>query len=448
MSFRLRYASVRALILAVVLVSLTPGAGSAADPAPAAFGVVYATLGNNASSPGALITIDPATGAGTLVGPTGIVGSLNDPGVPALAIRSTGEILAMDIGTGSRLYWIDATTGAATLVATTALASPPAIAYDGGDILWAVDNVGKLYTLDDQTGASVLVGATGAFIKGMAFDPTTGVLWGSDASSAVFTINVQTGAATLVGSTGLAPSPDIYFDAAGTLYGASGGGFNINNLITVDKVSGAGLVVGSIGFASVAGMATRHDRFVPVAVQAHDASWIDGHVVVTWRLIDMQGAISFEMLRADGSGPFTRIDGAGVVEARGEFMFVDDATEPDMVYRYRVAIFEDGDLITSFEESVSTPSVTVSLEQNQPNPFNPATRISFAIGETGHVSLGIYDSAGRSVRTLVDRELLPGSFTETWDGRDGGGRSVASGVYFYRLETGKLVLTRKAVLVK
>jgi hypothetical protein len=53
-----------------------------------------------------------------------------------------------------------------------------------------------------------------------------------------------------------------------------------------------------------------------------------------------------------------------------------------------------------------------------------------------------------TVQAIVDRDLRPGSFTETWDGRDGDGRAVASGVYFYRLESGKHALTRKAVLLK
>jgi len=436
-------------VLTVSLVSIPWVVGSTpADPEPAIAGVHYATLGNNASVPGALITINAATGAGTLVGPTGIVGGMGDPGVPALAIRSTGEILAMDIGAPSMLYWIDAATGAATLVSATTLSSPPAIAFDGSDVLWAVDNSGKLHILDGVTGVSTLVGATGAFIKGMAFDPTTGVLWGSDASGGVFTINVQTGTATLVGNTGLPPTSDIYFDTVGVLYGSSGGGFTINNLITINKATGAGQVVGSIGFASVSGMATRHDRFVPVALQAYNAYWIDGRVEVRWRLIHIEGSIAFDVSRAAGNGQFQRLDDTTIVETRGDFVFVDDATEPDRTYRYQVVVFEDGDPVTFFEASVSTPKVDVALGQNYPNPFNPTTRISYTTGRTGHVSLEIYDSSGRSIRTLVDREMPPGTFTEAWDGRDGNRQSVASGVYFYRLVIGKQVLTRKAVLLK
>jgi len=326
--------------------------------------------------------------------------------------------------------------------------SPPAIAYDGSDVLWAVDNVGKLYTLDEATGVSTLVGTTGAFIKALAFDPTTGVLWGTDASSVVYTINVQTGAATVVGNTGLPPTADICFDAAGTMYGSSGGGLAVNNLITIDRVTGAGQVIGSTGFVSVSGMATRHDQFVAVALQSYDARWVDDHIEVTWRLIDMPGVVSSDVLRAEGDGPLIPVSDADVVQDDVTFVYVDFLAEPGKMYRYRVVVWENGEPATSFEATVSTPDASLSLGQNHPNPFNPLTVIPYSVARPGRVRLAVYDGVGHRVRTLVDRNMAPGSYSEQWDGRDEQGRSVASGVYFYRLTAGKRVLTGKAVLLK
>ncbi len=179
----------------------------------------------------------------------------------------------------------------------------------------------------------------------------------------------------------------------------------------------------------------------------HAAAWTDGHVTVRWRLIDMSGTITFDVTRTEGD-TFRRLDAADVVTSGDEYVFVDDATEPGRTYRYRVTVFEDGDAITSFDATVATPSASVTLEQNHPNPFNPTTVISFFITSAGHVSLEIYDSAGRSIRTLVDGVLPAGSRAMTWDGRDDNARPVVSGVYFYRLQTGKQVLSRKAVLLK
>ena len=64
------------------------------------------------------------------------------------------------------------------------------------------------------------------------------------------------------------------------------------------------------------------------------------------------------------------------------------------------------------------------------------------------MELRVYDIAGKLVRTLANRALTAGIHTEYWDGRDGAGNRVASGIYFYRLKMGQRVVTKKAVLLK
>jgi flagellar hook assembly protein FlgD len=90
----------------------------------------------------------------------------------------------------------------------------------------------------------------------------------------------------------------------------------------------------------------------------------------------------------------------------------------------------------------------MALDQNVPNPFNPNTRIRFTLGTPAYTSLEIYDVAGRLVRTLIDRPLQAGTFTEAWNGRDGNDKSLTSGVYFCRLTAGTHVLTRKMLLLR
>ncbi|UCD38023.1 MAG: T9SS type A sorting domain-containing protein [Fidelibacterota bacterium] len=89
-----------------------------------------------------------------------------------------------------------------------------------------------------------------------------------------------------------------------------------------------------------------------------------------------------------------------------------------------------------------------ALAQNYPNPFNPTTRIDYTVTENGLVTLDIYNILGQKVRTLVDGLLNPGSYTMIWDGSDDHGSLVAGGVYFYRLQAGTSVETRKMVLLK
>jgi len=99
------------------------------------------------------------------------------------------------------------------------------------------------------------------------------------------------------------------------------------------------------------------------------------------------------------------------------------------------------------DEPVVTPAATF-LAQNFPNPFNPSTTIRFGLKSGGHVSLNIYDAAGRLVRTLLDKALSAGNYEESWNGLDNAGSSSASGVYFFRLSTGNMIETRKMIMLR
>ncbi|MBU0983975.1 MAG: T9SS type A sorting domain-containing protein [candidate division Zixibacteria bacterium] len=89
-----------------------------------------------------------------------------------------------------------------------------------------------------------------------------------------------------------------------------------------------------------------------------------------------------------------------------------------------------------------------ALEQNYPNPFNPETRIEFSLPEASAVTLAVYNVLGQQVRTLASGDLPAGTHSVVWNGTDDYGRSVASGVYLYRLETGASVVTKKMMLLK
>lgn len=84
-----------------------------------------------------------------------------------------------------------------------------------------------------------------------------------------------------------------------------------------------------------------------------------------------------------------------------------------------------------------------ALHQNFPNPFNPATVITFALPVTGPAELTVYDVMGRTISTLVDGETDAGEYSVTWDAS-----SLASGIYFYRLTAGTYSSIRKMMVVK
>lgn len=90
---------------------------------------------------------------------------------------------------------------------------------------------------------------------------------------------------------------------------------------------------------------------------------------------------------------------------------------------------------------VAEPANGAGVLTASPNPFNPRTTIRFALPHAGAARLAVYDLAGRLVRTLVDGSLPQGASEVVWDGRDAAGRSVATGAYVARLESGGIVAT-------
>ena len=93
--------------------------------------------------------------------------------------------------------------------------------------------------------------------------------------------------------------------------------------------------------------------------------------------------------------------------------------------------------------------MTFSLGNCWPNPFNPMTTISYDLPKASRVNLRVFNIAGRLVRTLVNGEVVEAGRKEVvWRGRDGSGRQVASGTYFYRLDVGSFSETKRMVLIK
>jgi hypothetical protein len=88
------------------------------------------------------------------------------------------------------------------------------------------------------------------------------------------------------------------------------------------------------------------------------------------------------------------------------------------------------------------------LSQNYPNPFNPETRISYRLLESGYTMLTVHDQLGRTIKTLVSQHQSFGEHTVVWNGEDESGNTVSSGIYFYSLNSGKGVLSKKMILLK
>lgn len=102
---------------------------------------------------------------------------------------------------------------------------------------------------------------------------------------------------------------------------------------------------------------------------------------------------------------------------------------------------EDGDGIAALPTDFN-------LEQNYPNPFNPSTKISFAIPQSSNVTLKVFDLLGSEVKTLVSEVKAAGTYTISWNGDNKFNQKVSSGIYFYTLSAGDVLISKKMVLMK
>ncbi len=167
--------------------------------------------------------------------------------------------------------------------------------------------------------------------------------------------------------------------------------------------------------------------------------------------MDRELFVQFNIYKQIESGYFVMADSTTDQE-------FDDVIDMSRVYRYYVtALYDVGESLPTEIVTVngymdgnssSIPEFVNNLESNYPNPFNPETSIAFSIEKPGNVTLKVYNVKGQLVKTLVNDKLNSGRHVITWQGKSDNGKSVSSGIYFYRLETDKYAQTRKALLLK
>ncbi len=197
--------------------------------------------------------------------------------------------------------------------------------------------------------------------------------------------------------------------------------------------------------------------------------WEDAEVIRTDRAgrlssSNQQLSASRERLTREQSRPLTHFniyrsyeeDDFEMIGTSEETTYIDELDEGGYYQYYVTAVYN--------EEYESEPSNTVEIDVvdagddpipmvtelsgNYPNPFNPETTISYSLKSEEHVVIDIYNIRGQKVKTLVDEQQTAGYHTVVWNGRDSNDRSVASGVYFSRMRTGKFTSAKKMILLK
>ncbi len=100
------------------------------------------------------------------------------------------------------------------------------------------------------------------------------------------------------------------------------------------------------------------------------------------------------------------------------------------------------------DNNVQDAIAITKITGNYPNPFNPVTRINYQIASDSHVSLSVYNLKGQLVKKLVNENLQAGKHSIIWQGNDDNGKSVASGMYFFKLTNNGIIKVHKAILMK
>lgn len=157
---------------------------------------------------------------------------------------------------------------------------------------------------------------------------------------------------------------------------------------------------------------------------------------------------NFEVLTPAELDMSYNTDAASYTQAAGGFPVGDLNWFPDKKQEWIDAGMPTLAEPTSIEKDIAALPVDFSLSQNYPNPFNPTTSIEYCLNKPGHVKLIVYNVLGNVVKTLVNEKQNAGNMEVIWDGTNEAGVKMASGVYYYRLETAGISKTMKMVLLK
>jgi len=196
------------------------------------------------------------------------------------------------------------------------------------------------------------------------------------------------------------------------------------------------------------------DETLPVELVSFSANPENFRIDLTWSTGSEKNNLGFAIERQkSGSGKWKEIgfcNGNGTTSEKSVYSFSDTVNSPGL-YSYRLQQIDyDGKKQYSnvIEVKVNGPA-RFSLEQNYPNPFNPATTFKWSIPTDGRVILKIYNINGAEVVTLIDEIRSAGNYTTVVDINNlPGGKSLASGVYLYKLISGSFSECKKLILLK
>ncbi|MGQ9804879.1 MAG: choice-of-anchor I family protein [Chlorobiales bacterium] len=185
---------------------------------------------------------------------------------------------------------------------------------------------------------------------------------------------------------------------------------------------------------------------LPVELTSFVATPKGNTVELVWKTASELNNDRFEIERSHDNLTFTKIGfvrGNGTTTEAKEYRFVDEQVSGVLYYRLKQVDFDGAFAYSPVVEVRVAPPAEFALEQNYPNPFNPTTTIRYQLPITSNVKLEVYDVLGKKVATVLDGRQEAGIYNYTLNASN-----LSSGVYFYRLQAGSFIQTKKMMLVK
>jgi hypothetical protein len=177
-----------------------------------------------------------------------------------------------------------------------------------------------------------------------------------------------------------------------------------------------------------------------------------GNVLLEWYTATEQNNFGFDIERAvitnDKSdlqwSKISFVSGGGNSNAPRKYNFIDKSPSGGVKFAYRLKQIDNSGNFKYYDQQEITLSLTdFGLYQNYPNPFNPATVIKYQLPVDGNVKISLFNSIGEEIKTLVNENKQAGIYEYQFNAV-----GFASGIYFYRIDSGNFTDTKKLVILK
>ena len=234
----------------------------------------------------------------------------------------------------------------------------------------------------------------------------------------------------------------------GTSNGQSPSGQDVYYWVESNFPSPLGLVFTNVGNLGVSPLPTVNNSVLPVELISFNIITDLNRISLHWETATETNNYGFEIERKNETEPWIKL---GFVEGNGNsnspkyYSFKDVMKKPSGKYLYRLKqIDNDGnfDFSAEIEVLLNIPD-DFELSQNYPNPFNPSTTIEYTIPENTAVELKVFDILGKEIWTLVNEVKAPGKYEVLFEANN-----LSTGIYYYRMQAGDFVDTRKLILLK